>query len=110
MKNETRSKLPDYKTPFQLSEEQTVMVNRLKEELADRVGIPVSIAVYNRNYLIHPAPTGGSITFEVQVGNWRTVQVISEVELDYMAGYYRFLRRIVDRTMGDLIRIGAQRA
>jgi hypothetical protein len=58
------------------------MVKRIKEELDDRVGLSVYIDVYQRDYLIHPAPTGGMITFEIRVGNWKSEQVISEYELD----------------------------
>lgn len=111
MKKEN-NKLLDYKSPFKLNDEQSAMVKRIKEELEDRVGLSVYIDVYQRDYLIHPAPTGGSITFEVRVGNWKSEQVISEYELDRSmhGAFYYFLRRICDRTMTDLIRIGASRA
>jgi hypothetical protein len=86
-------------------------LERLKEELDDRIGVDVSIYVSKRDYLINPAPTGGTIEFEVQVGNWNTVQVVSEFEPDRSPqGVFYFLRRLLDKTMYNLIRIGAQRA
>jgi hypothetical protein len=87
-------------------------LERVKEELENRIKVPVSLTVYKENTLVYPTPKYDIVHFEIVVGNWRRVHTVSEVELDLTAGpsFYYFIRRLAEDTMVDLIRIGAQRA
>lgn len=113
MKEKLSAKLPPLREPYKLSEDQSRVVERFKEELVHRLGgISVAIEIFKEHLLAYPSLHGDTIHFEVRVGNWRRVQVISEMELEntISGSFYYFCRRLVDATMADLLRIGAARA
>jgi hypothetical protein len=106
------NKLPPFREADKLSEDQKAIIDRFKEELDHRLGIAVTFDVYKENHLAYPGKTFDTVFFEIRVGNWKSVQAISEVELDskLFGSFYYFCRRIADKTMADLLKIGAARA
>jgi hypothetical protein len=112
MSETVSTKLPPFREAYKLSDEQKSIIDRFKEELDHRLSIAVTFDVYKENHLAYPDRTFDSVFFEIRVGNWRSVQVISEVELDnkLFGSFYYFCRRIADKTMADLLKIGAARA
>ena len=82
MSEAVSKKLPPFREAYKLSEEQKTIINRFKEELDHRLGVGNSFDVYKENHLAYLDATFDSVFFEIRVGNWRSVQVISEVELN----------------------------
>jgi hypothetical protein len=111
-KENIESVLPPFKEPYELSENNKLIIDRFLEELKSRTGTSVAIVIYKENLLAYPSLHSDTVKFEVRIGNWHRVMSISEFELDATVGgsFYYFCRRIIDDTMADLIQIGAARA
>jgi hypothetical protein len=113
MKGNLSENLRRLREPYKLTEDQSRVVERFKEELAHRLdGAPVSIEIFKENLLAYPSLHADSIQFEIRIGNWRRSQIISEMELEntVSGSFYYFCRRLVDATMAELLKIGAARA
>jgi hypothetical protein len=113
MEKNISEKLPPFREEYKLTDDDKAIISRFKEELASRLGgVSVSIDIYKENHLAYPSVHSGTVHFEVRVGNWRRVQVISEMELDNLVSgsFFYFCRRLVDGVIADLLKIGASRA
>lgn len=112
MKEKISDKLPPLRQEYKLTDDNKLIVKRFVEELEHRLGVQVGIEAFKENFLAYPSIGGDTVCLEVRVGNWRSVQMISEMELDtrVSGSFYYFCRRLVDKTMGELLKIGAQRA
>ena len=78
--------LPPYREQYKLSEDNKLVIARLREELQSRLKVDVSFDVYKENALIRPRPLIDHIMVEIRVGNYRCMNTISEVELDNVGG------------------------
>lgn len=103
-----------FRQQYKPNEEQQRILDRLIEELRARISVSVAYDLYTENPIITPTPMTNTISFELKVGHWRTIGLISNEEISAAnypnQAFYYFIRRTADRLMMDLIRIGAQRA
>lgn len=110
MNNQENSIVPPYKSPYKLTDEQTSILDRIREELTHRHRVTVHITVSQYETLINPVAFGSQVEIEIRIGNWRTIQITSEHEMGDSRVFFYLARRVAEKAMMDLMRFGAERA
>jgi hypothetical protein len=89
---EKNNDLPPFREDYKLTDDQKVLIERFRKELAARLHTKVSIEPFVENYLAYPIPRERIIHLEIHAGNYNKIATISAYEIKDRHVFYYFLR------------------